>query len=1117
MSDAIGTYSFLPWLRQGIANRIESADGDTSVRLRATVDVEFDLTARAIDGADVTIEVSRQVALYGPGDIIGIESSAIIQNEPRNWITNFEPNYLPYVVFYDEDFPWRYSPAAPDTTDGRLRPWLTLVVLSDGEFSEGRDVSNKPLPFVDVIDPVATFPAADELWAFAHVHVNRDLVGGSGEDPRSSDMATVLPAFQAILDEDPDLAYSRLVSPRKLIPNTRYHAFLMPTFESGRLAGLGMDPGDAPAEVHATFSAWAGASRPSPTLFPYYHRWFFRTGERGDFEYLVRLLEPKPADHRVGRRDIDVQRPGSNVDGIEDPDLGGVLKLGGALRVPVETLNDDDRAEFEKFDQWAQPYPHDFQKDLAALIDLADDYAAETAAVANQATGLDGVTTDPDPLITAPLYARWHALTARLLKDRAGAALPNDDNWVHELNLDPRWRCAGGFGTKVIQENQEIYMDAAWKQVGDVLEANELLRQAQLSREATLAWYAKTVLPLAARGDDRFFAFSAPMQTRVLLDGVTSRHRLIQSPIPGVLTSAPLRRMLRPRARLMRMTPFTAAARPVNLLERVNAGTVLPAPPKVVPPELPTVDELADAARPSNVSPTLWNALKRYPWLRFVPFVLALLIVLLAVVFAGLGLILTALAVAAGLAYFGLILWRIAKQAERVDLIRPENQTPDAVDALPNSPTFTVLTVFPAAPGSVTPLPSNGADSAEGVRFKAALKDAFVAVQTGREATAVAAPIPIDLAGLASATVRTIDPRQTIPRFALDRVRIPGRLRPDLTGPVDPIRPVMAYPEFDIPMYEPLSALSSEMLVPNLNQIEENSITLLETNQKFIEAYMVGINHEFARELLWREYPTDQRGSYFRQFWDPSAPFGETVADEEALRESLKDIPPIHTWRSNTNLGDHDHREIGGDNEEELVLVIRGELLKKYPNAVIYAQRAKWQRNDDGTIDNTVERRFEESGTPASRIKNPLYEARVAPDIFFFGFDLTAVEARGGIGDDETDDPGWFFIIQERPGEPRFGLDIGREGQLNAWNDLAWSDVLANPSAGGFLTFDSLTPLSLTEPTAPEVQEKHPQWTEDRFLTWRPDTNAAELAYILFQAPVLVAVHAAEMLPPAES
>ena len=71
----------------------------------------------------------------------------------------------------------------------------------------------------------------------------------------------------------------------------------------------------------------------------------------------------------------------------------------------------------------------------------------------------------------------------------------------------------------------------------------------------------------------------------------------------------------------------------------------------------------------------------------------------------------------------------------------------------------------------------------------------------------------------------------------------------------------MAYPEIDIPMYEPLKKLSDELFLPNLNLIPQNTITLLETNQSFIEAYMVGLNHEFARELLWREYPTDQRGS----------------------------------------------------------------------------------------------------------------------------------------------------------------------------------------------------------------------------------------------------------------
>ena len=31
---------------------------------------------------------------------------------------------------------------------------------------------------------------------------------------------------------------------------------------------------------------------------------------------------------------------------------------------------------------------------------------------------------------------------------------------------------------------------------------------------------------------------------------------------------------------------------------------------------------------------------------------------------------------------------------------------------------------------------------------------------------------------------------------------------------------------------------------------------------------MAGLNHEMARELLWRGYPTDQRGTVFRRFWD---------------------------------------------------------------------------------------------------------------------------------------------------------------------------------------------------------------------------------------------------------
>jgi hypothetical protein len=171
---------------------------------------------------------------------------------------------------------------------------------------------------------------------------------------------------------------------------------------------------------------------------------------------------------------------------------------------------------------------------------------------------------------------------------------------------------------------------------------------------------------------------------------------------------------------------------------------------------------------------------------------------------------------------------------------------------------------------------------------------------------------------------------------------------------------------------------------------------------------------------------------------------------------------------------------------------------------------------DDGTIDNTQERRLEDQPTVEANTNTPLYEARVEPDIFFFGFDLTASIARGGIGDDPTDDPGWFFVIQERPGEPRFGFDIERAGDLNVWNDLAWPDVLVGGDSFIRLNASTIT-RTVTEPTAPEAQEKVEQWEEDQFLRWHKDSDAAEVAYIMFQAPVMVAVHAAEMLPPAET
>src|SRR5262249_6316825 len=148
--------------------------------------------------------------------------------------------------------------------------------------------------------------------------------------------------------------------------NMAYHAFLMPTFEAGRRAGLGLDLGD----VAATMSAWDGGARPQALSFPYYHRWFFRTGLSGDFETLVRLLVPKPVDPRVGFREMAVQEPGPTVPGVDKAALGGILKLGGALQ-PPDTVPPKPPDVFET---WDDPFPRPLQQRLGTLVDLPDTY-----------------------------------------------------------------------------------------------------------------------------------------------------------------------------------------------------------------------------------------------------------------------------------------------------------------------------------------------------------------------------------------------------------------------------------------------------------------------------------------------------------------------------------------------------------------------------------------------------------------------------------------------------------------------------------------------------------------------------------------------------------------------
>ena len=996
----MNSYSFLPWLRRGLAGGIDRiAAGE-----RAAFTVELEITGDPIEPRErPAVQTIRQlVELYGPGDVVGVDRRAVVRVEPRDGTTNFESNFMPFVEFYDEDFPWRYSPANPDDLN-RLRPWLALVVLDEDEFAEGSRVPQGPLPFVTVPD-LAALPPAEQLHAWAHVHVNGSVTGAATV---SDDMPEVLGDLETLLARNPDLASSRLLCPRRLQPGRAYHAFLVPAFESGRLAGLGLDPAGTPELLHSGWVPYDG--RPAPDRLCYYHRWFFRTSPAGDFEQLVRLLKPRTVDARVGNRDMDVRRPGADLPGITDPELGGVLRLGGALKVPDTALSDEEQAEAQRFEEWDQPTPHPFQEALARLVNRAADIEENP----------DG----PDPLIAPPLYGRWHALTTRLAAD--------GEDWVHELNLDPRFRVAAGLGAQVVRARQEQFMKAAWDQVGAVIDTNRRVRMGQLAREVGFVYHTTHLVPLRAAAPGRVLALTAPLLGRVVADGVTIAHAVARSRIAQAPLSPVMRRVTRPRSRLMRRLPFTAAASVHALIPRINAGEVVAAAPRTPPTGAVTVEQLeaALAAAPGFV---------------------------------------TVFAVA------------------------------DPVDGLPHSDSFRIMR--PDVIESGPPPREGGADNDEALNFKAGLRAAYTSLI---EADVIGRPVDragVELDRVGAAALAELHPDRTIPRRVLACLRVPERFRRQVA---DDFVEAMTYPVIDLPMYRPLTALSGEFFLPNLGLIPPNSITLLETNQRFVEAYLAGLNHEMARELLWREYPTDQRGTPFRQFWDPGPVLARPGENEDDARERLRDIPPMDRWATGSALGAHDHREAGGDPEDELVLVIRGELLKRYPTAVIYAHRAEWVAG--GVRRPVTLTAAEEQNPPPAKVRTPLYEAKVEPDVYFLGFDLTEELARGGTT--PAQDPGWFFVIKERPGEPRFGLDVARAGGLEVWNDLSWPDVLRT---GDHVDLGQTRTHTLVRP--PDTSEKREQHDEDAHVTWHARMNSDELAYICYQAPVLVAVHAREML-----
>lgn len=1083
-------YTFLPWLRQGLANQIAEADGNTTVKERASIP----MIVRVASDTGATRDVPQTIKLVGPGDVVGIDPRNVVRTEPQRWTANFEPNYLPLIEFYDEDFLWRYTPVSSNPNQTRIRPWITLVVLEEGaEFDENN--TTKPLPSLKLKgNPATLFPKADELWAWAHVHANEAL-GGSAPLV-GSNIGPAMNQLDALIRLNPDRAYSRLLCGRKLKPNTAYQAFVIPSFEPGRLSGLGFEQ---PAPVFATMSAWADyPGRPGGELYPYYYRWNFKTGDDVDFEKLVRLLRPEALDPKVGVRPMDISHPQGGIDPARIPAERQTMLLEGALLSPS--------AERSKF--FTAP-DVEFRKQLTQILNLPE----QSRKAAPQG----------DPIITPPIYGQWHFLTPELKNE-------TNVNFVHEMNLDPRWRAAAGLGARVIRDNQEKYMESAWAQVEGVLEANRKLNRLVFSTEALTNLFGKH---LKAVDPSVGLLIAKNMHTKVLVNpaGVaplTAKAALEKSPLETGAVSNAFKKIMRPRGAIAinsRPVADNAKFQLGTLVQGVNTFRLQPFPDKVAAPTfLVSVEKAARALATQAASPeanallqpdqfTVLNVQKIRPVTDF------------------------RINTATNIRFTKVDIQVNPGTTNPGGVLNPGGGVlnpggvilnPGGVILNPGGPVLNpggpVLN-----PGGPVVRPGGGVvfgidrvqlprtklftqQTEDDQAFRSALQKQNLLFEASALVSPVVAVQSVNLPTIYGQLLQKIDPAVTMKNRAVATVKLADFYR----GQWDRfIRPVMAYPEFTDAMYAPLRDISGEYMVPNLKMIQNNVISLLNVNGKFIESYMTGLNHEFARELLWREYPTDQRGSYFRQFWDVREVMGPNPTKEKI--EQFRDIPELHRWRMDRALGDHNNRPTVKDN---VVLVVRGELLKRYPNTVIYAQRAKFPLKPNGQIDITATRQLADpNGSVGGQLnlQQPLFKAQILPDIYFIGFNLTAKEVRGTPKEPEqmttADDPGWFFILRERPGEPRFGFDLGEKAQspLYTWNELNWKNL--ETTDGSQLAINKSFTLGNTNPlTGDAGTDNLARHNEDLNYRWNTNTNAADIAYITYQDKVMVAIHGSEML-----
>jgi hypothetical protein len=955
---------FLPWLRRGGATALGAPDslgaGQPGVAAaKASVAVN--------DAAPITVDVR----LMGPGHVTGLQVGQVIRTDPTPGSRAFEPNYCPLVEFDEPSLPWLFTPAAADDSQ-RLRPWLCLVVVRKQPGVQLSPPRRGALPVLTIgapADPNAELPDLSASWAWAHAQLTGELPprGPAGEDDRS------VAAMTRLLQERPDRTLSRLVCGRVLTAATDYLACVVPTFELGRLAGLGED---ITAEEEASLRpAWTLGEALRFVELPVYHSWEFATGPNGDFQSLAMLLRARDLPEGVGQRPIDISTSGVPV---AVPD-GSTLPLGGALRPVTPAASEESPAALPPASPWPTEALHDsFRTELAAILDAPDAMPAET------------------PLLAPPRYGATQSGHRQLDPGRR-------DRWYEQLNLEPMARATAQFGTRLVQDQQEALVASAWEQAAELERVNTLLRHAQFGMAMGASLHRRH---LSRMTPDVGLQVLAPAQAQLALTAAANRPdtglvALLQvARVPAAAFGIAMRRIARPQGAIVRRVARTAAAssaprspasaslaaqpaparsgsvlrslQPDFVFARFDGGTGIVGPPidqmvtiervalGLIPQRTDIAWDEASAAAVAGAPPRPFFELRPFTQPGTVPPVVT------------------------------------------PPPVRPVDPTPTPPRPRPRPLPPRPFPTDPGRPRPVEPFARLRPIDDGGDPFP--FPDPEPEPEPEPEPDPIPDPVLRDSAAaatfriVAAAHLQRFDPRPPQPpRDAFPTVELSvvyaealARIEPAETfaarvgvlidrrsaapqpgGPTAAeLDPTAFTPRFPQPLAPALAAMDQDLMLPGLDKVPPNTVVPLETNSSFVDAVMVGFNAELGHELVWREFPTPLQATYADRFWDPGA------ADRPP------DIPPLAEWAD---------RPLGGGRAgaERFVVMLRSELLRRYPDAVVYATRPD---------------------TPPAM---PILTGSMAPDVRFFGFDIPAAD----IG-------AWSIVIAEQPTAPRFGVEV---------------------------------------------------------------------------------------------